>query len=169
MTHQDFIPLSTYFWIVPAVFIAPWIFIGVVKLVEIAAWGVEGAAEQNAYLEFMRSGRDRGLDYREIMAEWDVRAELVRLRGEASDAVRAAPMKDWHKEMTRCVNWSFERVGRQNPALLPAYARMIKPLLYSDILYPDAARLVDKFEDRELSTNLAGMGRNRRGALRIVR
>lgn len=117
------------------------------------------------YTKFMTNCADRGLDYTQAIDEWHVRQMMVRLRREASDAVRADP-KNWKTHLDRCVTEAFQKAAAVDPDLLPAFAAMLKGQSYAQILYPHEARMVDK-DVAQLAVLAPNV--DERSALRVVR
>ena len=117
------------------------------------------------YTRFMKDCSDRGLDYAEAIAEWHVRQMMVRLRRDASDAVRADPV-NWKTHLDRCVDEAFKKAAAVDPDLLPAFAQMLKGQSYAQILYPAEARLVDR-DVSQLAVLAPSV--DERSALRVVR
>lgn len=170
MSPHDHMAFSTVYAIAMAIFFSPALLMGLVKIIEIAAWGVEGAADQNAYCKFMTDCRERGLDYRQSLDELRLREEMARLRREASDAVARGNIADWAKEKDRCVKEALRRLRTERPDLLPRFAAGLKGLPYTHIIYPAECKMIDKYEAKHAYRGIGiGMSDDQRAALRIVR
>jgi hypothetical protein len=114
----------------------------------------------------MNDTRARGLSYHEACLEWATRTAMVRLRRESTAAVIADPV-NWKQRLDSAVQDAFDRLARENPDILPLFGQMVRGLSYGDILYPIAAKLVDKhLMDCPV---LARPSIDQRAALRIVK
>ena len=147
-----------------AVVLAGLAIVGAIKLIEGGLTKDTGFADD--YRKFMNDTRARGLSYHEAGLEWATRTAFARLRREATAAVLANP-NGWKTALDQCVQDAFTRAASENPDILPYFGAMVKGLSYGDILYPIAAKLVDKhLQDCPI---LARPSIDQRVALRIVK
>lgn len=139
------------------------VIIGIVKLFDGSLVKDTGFADD--YRKFMDDTRARGLSYHDACLEWATRTAFARLRRESTEAV-LADLANWKTALDRCVQEAFDRLARENPDILPLFGQMVGGLCYGDILYPIAAKAVDR---RIAGYPAMAPSGDQRAALRIVK
>ena len=122
--------------------------VGFVLIVKATEWMYAMSGPQRAFdmdvIRFLDDARARGLGYHEAMDEWSVRTAFAEMRSDATKAVLADP-ENWKQAMDAAVQRAFDRLadsGRRD--LMPHLGSMLKGTTFRDIVYPDAAREIEK-------------------------
>lgn len=143
-------------------FFWPFIILAILGALKLTLDAINGE-DVTLYNDFSESARLRGLTPQEAADEWRLREELARLRRRASDAVMLSP-QDWAAALNTAKKEAIERLAEDRSDLVPVLANTLKALHYGDLLYPDAAKVVDR-----LPVYGGGMSADARAALRAAK
>lgn len=121
--------------------ITGWVLASGFALILIGWWCGELARDSHASAAagFMGEARARGLSYGEAMQEWRLRAALVRLRREISDAALRKP-EDWSTilvERTKAIAATLDSKAEGR-----TFIGIVSGLPLRDLFYEDAMELI---------------------------
>lgn len=156
--------MDYYFWAIGCL-------LGAILVMKLLAMALEAwEARQDggftaAYSGFMDDCRARGLSYAESMDEWLLRTLFAEFRHNATRAA-LADISGWKKAIDTHQQAAFDQLQREGRRdLMPIFGSMLKGTTYADILYPEAARQVDKIAPGRLTPLTV----HQHAALRVVK